>query len=85
MDILSIGHIVDLSRAAHPEGAAWALIDELYVDLLPRQVRLTETVVEQFFRDVTVLLADFDIQALALAVDHAGLGHGFAAQGQHNP
>jgi hypothetical protein len=67
-----------LGVAADTKCAAGALIDILHIDFLPRQVRLAETIGEEFWRDVTVLLANLDIKPLALAVNHTSLGQRIA-------
>ena len=64
MNILPVRHIGDLGVAAHAERAGGALIDVLHLDFLARKVRLAETIGEQFFRDVAVLLADFHVESL---------------------
>jgi hypothetical protein len=80
VDVLAIRHIGDLRVAAHAKRTARALIDVLHFDFLPGQRWLAETVVEQFLRDIAVLLSDFDVEALTLTVHHAGLSPRFARQ-----
>lgn len=80
MDVLAIGHIGNLRVAAHAKRTARALIDVLHFDFLSGQGRLAEAVVEQFLGNVAVLLADFDVEPLALTVHHASLGPRFARQ-----
>ncbi|MCY1245797.1 hypothetical protein D9M72_589690 [compost metagenome] len=67
-----------MSVAADTKCAAGALIDILHFDFLPRQVRLTETIGEELWRDVAVLLAHLDIKPLGLAVNHTSLGQRLA-------
>jgi hypothetical protein len=55
------------------------LVDVLHLDFLPRKVWLTESVGEEFFWNVAVLLADFHVEPFRLTVDHAGLGQRLAA------
>ncbi|MNE85067.1 hypothetical protein D3C80_1820240 [compost metagenome] len=52
------------------------MLDEGDLDLLPLQLRLAEAAAKQVRRDAAILLADLDVQALGLAVDHAGLAPG---------
>lgn len=78
MDVLAIGHIGDLRVAAYAKRTARALIDILHFDFLPDQGRLAKAVIEQFLGDITVLLADFDVEPLALTVHHTGLSPRFA-------
>ncbi len=74
VNILAVRHIGDLGVAADAECAARALIDVLHFDLLAGKVRLAEAVGKQLLRNAAVLLADFHIESLRLAVNHAGLG-----------
>lgn len=80
MDVLAIGHIGNLRVAAYAKRTARALIDILHFDFLPDQGRLAKAVIEQFLGDITVLLADFDVEPLALTVHHTGLSPRFARQ-----
>jgi len=73
VNILAVRHIGDLG-VANAERAARALIDVLHLDLLAGKVWLAEAIGKQFLRNAAVLLADFHIESLRLAVNHAGLG-----------
>ena len=79
MNILPVRHIGNLRIAAHAKGAGRAVVDVLHLDFLPGQVRLTEPVGEEFFRDAAVLLADLHVEPLSRAVYHARLGQRLAA------
>src|SRR5690606_24561497 len=81
MDVLAVGQVADLGIATDAEGALWTLFQVLYLDLLALQLWLAEAVAEQLCRDAAVLLADLDVQAVALAVHQAGLGAGQKRQG----
>lgn len=74
VNILAVRHIGDLGVAANTERAAGALIDVLHLDFLAGKVWLAEAIGKQFLRNAAVLLADFHIESLRLAVNHAGLG-----------
>lgn len=74
VNILGVRHIGDLGVAANAERAARALIDVVHLDLLAGKVWLAEAIGKQFLWNAAVLLADFHIESLRLAVNHAGLG-----------
>jgi len=74
VNVLVIGHIGDLSIAAHAESAGGALIDVFHFDFLPGQLWLAKPVVKQLRRYVAIFLADFDVEPFGVAVYDAGLG-----------
>lgn len=74
VNVLVIGHIGDLSIAAHAERASGALIDVRHFGFLSGQLWLAKPVVKQLRRDSAVFLADFDVEPFGVADYHAGLG-----------
>lgn len=82
VDILLVGSAVDPGIATGAEKADRALLDESHLDLLPFQPWLAEPRAEHVRRNAAVLLADFHIQLLALAMDDTGIGQRPVAKNQ---
>src|SRR3990167_4787754 len=80
VNVLLIGGAADPGVATDAVGAERALLDEGDLDLLPLQLRLAEAAAKQVRRDAAILLADLDVQAFGLTVDHAGLTPGQPGQ-----
>src|SRR5690606_27234822 len=76
VDVLLVRRAADLGPAAHAVAADRALLDEVHRDLLALQLRLAEAAAEQVGGNAAVLLADFDVEAVGLAVDNAGFAPG---------
>ena len=74
VDVLAIGHPINVSVATNAKRAGRALIHIGDVYLLSFQLRLAEAGFKKAFRDIPVLLADFYIHMIALSVHDTGLG-----------
>src|SRR5690606_21047477 len=79
-DVLRVQGAAGARILANAIGTLRALLDELPLDRLPLQLWLAEAVAKQRGGNVAILLADLHVQALGLAMHHAGFGQGQARQ-----